>query len=286
MRPFYFYKPLSFIQLAKFIKHFKLKWNTDERFFYEVFLNFPLVDIKLSIDEKYVSKHSKFHWLPDVFHRYAENLIQSEKSGERTWIEKLNCFKEKNKEKFLFLYFGTAQHRRGYDTLLHLAVKTNGCFIHCGLKNNNENFDYDINNLRCLLIKNGCLLETDEYITDPLTINHFFKSVSHLILPYKNFYGSSGVMLQALEFGIPVLTPDSGIIGYRTSKYNLGMTYEDSNVSSLEAQFLRFKKMDPKFFEKNIQFYMNLQSTEQLKKILTESFELPNHAQSKSKLTQ
>ena len=114
--------------------------------------------------------------------------------------------------------------------------------------------------------------ETNEYIEDPICIEYFFRSVSHLVLPYRTFYGSSGVMLQALEYGIPVLAPEAGIMGYRIEKYNLGMTYSDSDMHSLQTQLSQFKKMDPKLFENSIKAYMNLQSTEELKNVLVHSF--------------
>lgn len=273
MRPFFYYNDLSIIDQLRRLKHLPERWRNDEKLFYKFFLKkFYLLDVPLTLDENLISSHPKFKWLPDVFQKYAEDIIKSEKTEDRIWIERLNKFKESNRGKFVFLYFGTAQNRRGYDTLLNLAEKTGECFVHCGLRNNFEEFDYDINTLRSSLNSEGRLFETDQYLTDPLTIKYFFKSISHLVLPYKKFYGSSGIMLQALELGIPVLTPDSGIIGYRTSKYNLGLTYEDSNFHSLEKQFKRFKNIDPNSFEKSIKSYMHFQSTAQLKDVLINCF--------------
>ena len=174
----------------------------------------------------------------------------------------------------MFLYFGTAQFRRGYDILLKMAVDNRGCFIHCGLNTDTEKYAFDINELRSSLRKNGRLFETDQYIEDPLCIEYFFKSVSHLVLPYRNFFGSSGVMLQALNFGIPIMAPENGIIGYRIKKYQLGITYNDKNANSLNTQFNKFKELDPKTFENNIKIYMNYQSVEHLKKILLNTFTL------------
>ena len=116
------------------------------------------------------------------------------------------------------------------------------------------------------------MFETDLYIADPATIEYFFKSVSHLVLPYRKYYGSSGVMLQALDYGIPVLAPDIGIIGHRIRKYGLGITYDDKDASSLNSQFDYFKELNPKTFEDNIKIYMNYQTTEQLKVVLINAF--------------
>lgn len=272
LRPFYYYQNGLFDKLRR-LKHLLSKWRNENQLFHEFLLRrFSLLNVALSIDENFVAHHQYCHWLPDVFQQYADLIVQDEKSEQRVWIEKLNEFKEKNKGRFLFLYFGTAQFRRGYDILLKMAEENGACFIHCGLRNSNEQYVYDINELRSSLSKNGRLFETDQYIEDPLCIEYFFKSVSHLVLPYRNFFGSSGVMLQALSFGIPILAPENGIMGYRIKKYQLGITYNDKNATSLNTQFDYFKELDPKTFENNIKVYMNYQTAEQLKKVLINTF--------------
>jgi hypothetical protein len=79
-------------------------------------------------------------------------------------------------------------------------------------------------------------------------------------------------MLQALNLGIPVLAPENGIIGYSINKYNLGMTYNENDQSSLNSQFQIFKETDPVSFGENIKTYMSHQSAEHLKKVLVNSF--------------
>jgi len=274
MRPFYYYRKRTLLNKLRFLKHFPSQWNTDRELFFEFFLKrFSLLDVSFSLDENFVSNHRNFTWLPDVFQQYAERIIKpDEKSSQRRWIEKLKLFQEKNKNRFSFFYFGTAQFRRGYDVLLKLAEETGGCFIHCGLRDKDANFFYDTSEIISRLKNDGLFFETNEYIEDPLCIEYFFRSVTHLVLPYRDFFGSSGVMLQALEYGIPILAPDTGIMGHRIKKYNLGITYSDSDMSSLKTQLDNFKGMNPKSFENDIKAYMNFQSIEQLKIVLTHSF--------------
>ena len=274
MRPFYFYKPNPFLDKLRFIKNIADRWNRDEKVFFSFYLKkFSLLDVSLSIDENFVRNNPHFHWLPDIFQQYADTIVPpDEKSEQRIWIEKLKTFKESNPNRFMFLYFGTAQLRRGYGTLLRLAKETGGCFIHCGLRDEKVESDLDTTENRSALLNEGRLFETNEFIEDPSCIEFFFKSVSHLILPYYNFLGSSGVMLQALEYGIPVLAPDSAIIGYRIKKNNLGMTYTDNNFDSLMDQFVAFKKTDPVVYQEHITTYMKMQSPDQLKNALINSF--------------
>jgi hypothetical protein len=273
LRPFYYYEKLGFLDKLRYLKHFHERWRKDDRMFHEFLLKrYSLLDIAFYIDENYVDHHKSSTWLPDVFQEYADLILKDEKSEQRIWIERLESFKEKNKGRFPLLYFGTGQFRRGYDTLLKLAVDSGGCFIHCGLNNRTEKYVLDTDELKSLLKKEGRLFETNQFIEDPYCIEYFFKSVSHLILPYRNFYGSSGVMLQALSYGIPVLAPENGIIGYRIKKYQMGRTYNDINGNSLEFQFERFKNISSETFKNNIKNYMNYQTAEQLRKTLINSF--------------
>lgn len=283
MRPFYYYRKSQLLNKLRFLKHLPSSFTHDEKLFYELFLKkFSLLDISLSIDENFVSNHPKFNWLPDVFQKYAEQLIKpDEKSAPTLWIERLKAFKVKNKERFAFLYFGTAQYRRGYDIVLKMAEETGGCFIHCGLSDNDERFSPNLDDIISKLKNEDRFFQTNTYIEDPECIEYFFRSVTHLILPYRDFYGSSGVMLQALEYGIPVLAPDIGVIGHRIKKYHLGITYSPSIKNSLQIEFNRFKNINPKVFETDIKSYMKYQSVEQLKIVLTKSF-----ASSTKKFTQ
>jgi len=273
MQPFHFYQKTGFWDKLRYLKHLPSRWREDDQLFYNFFLKqFSLLDCALCIDEYFVAHHNKFVWLPDVFQNYAELIVKDEKSEQRIWIKKLDDFKEKNKDRFCFFYFGTAQFRRGYDTLLKLCLDTGGCFIHCGLRDDSVNYSYDTNDLRSELKKDERLFETNQYIADPSTIEYFFKSVTHLVLPYRNYCGSSGVMLQALDYGIPVLAPEDGITGYRIKKYELGLTYDGSKASYLSTQFDYFKGLNPQKFEENIKNYMSYQTSDQLKSVLINAF--------------
>lgn len=272
LRPFYFYQKLDFIDKLKYVKRLILTWKSDKRLFHEI-LNrqLCLLNKSLYIDDYFVSKHRNTYWLPDVFQQYADRYVIEEQSAQRHWIKLLEEFKNSNKDRTLLLYFGTSQKRRGYDKLLKLAVEHDACFVHCGLRDENDRAELQIEGYREKLKSKNMLFETDQYITDPICIEFFFRSVSHLILPYNNFYGSSGVMLQALSYNIPVLVPDIGIMGYRTRKYNLGLTYNDT-LKPLDEQYKRFIETHSDVYGKSIEHYMTFQSVNQLEYVLSEIF--------------
>lgn len=269
LRPFYFYHKLSLIDKARYVKRLHSFWDTDTRFFHEV-LNpfFHLLNVSLHLDDFFVSKHRRTVCLPDVFQQFADQLVKEENSSQRLWIQKLDEFKNNNKGATMLLYFGAPQERRGYDVLLKLALDNNACFIHCGLRNDDTDYEYDVNKLREVLETQNRLFETNEYLTDPSTIEYFFKSVNHLILPYRDFLGSSGVMLQALGYNIPVLVPEVGIIGYRVKKYNLGFTFIKG---SFEKQFRSFLNTPKESFTKSIEEYMKSQSFQNLNSVLIQA---------------
>jgi hypothetical protein len=235
--------------------------------------HYRLLDSALYIDENFVAHHKSTQWLPDVFQQFAETLVSNEYLEQRIWIDKLNEFTEKNKGLFIFLYFGTAQKRRGYDLLLKMAIEQNACFVHCGLRDDREKYDYDVDEFRKILYDNKRMMETDQYISDPVCIEHFFKSVSHLVLPYRKFYGSSGVMLQAFTYGIPVLVPEVGIIGYRVKRHNLGLTYK-GDFNSLIEQYKKFKEISKNSFADSINLYMHQQSVTNLKEVLVKTMKV------------
>jgi hypothetical protein len=274
LRPFYYYEKLSFLDKLRYVKHFKSRWKSDERMFHGFLLkHYRLLDSALYIDENFVAHHKSTQWLPDVFQQFAETLVSNEYLEQRIWIDKLNEFTEKNKGLFIFLYFGTAQKRRGYDLLLKMAIEQNACFVHCGLRDDREKYDYDVDEFRKILYDNKRMMETDQYISDPVCIEHFFKSVSHLVLPYRKFYGSSGVMLQAFTYGIPVLVPEVGIIGYRVKRHNLGLTYK-GDFNSLIEQYKKFKEISKNSFADSINLYMHQQSVTNLKEVLVKTMKV------------
>ena len=268
LRPYYFYQNFNLIDKLRFLRHLGATWRSDNLLFHELLLkHFRILDSALSIDENFVANHNYFKWLPDVFQQYAEGIVKDEDLSQLVWIDKLNEFKKMNSDKFIFLYFGASQKRRGYDLLLKFAVEHDGCFIHCGLNNDAETLDFDIQHLKAILNAKSAILETNQYISDSLCIEQFFRSATHLLLPYRNFFGSSGIMLQSLSYGIPVLVPSIGLMGFRVKKFNLGLTF-NSTDKSMEEQFQRLKLTTKEQFSSSISNYMNYQSVSQLKMTL------------------
>jgi len=273
LRPWYFYDKYNFKNSLVYIKGLRHTWKTDSdpRFFHK-YLNstFKLLDVSLYLDEFVVSKQRRSIYIPDIWQQYMNEVLREENPQQRIWIDRLGRFKKINPKSFIILYFGTAQKRRGYDDLLKLAVDNDTCFVHCGLMSYKDNYDLDVDEYRGILEKRGKLFETNEFITDTDCIHYYFKSVTHMVLPYDDsFFGSSGIMLQALGYGIPVLVRDAGLVGGLVKKYKLGLTY---GHDTLQKQFLEFKNRPCETFLNSITKYMEQQSLDKFESVLLKAF--------------
>ena len=232
-------------QRLRRIRHLPEEWRNDPVVFHEFLLpRFRPLDAALTLDEYYVAGHRKTHqWLPDPYRPFGREASEEDVREDELWAGAIDRFLAQNGGRFVFLYFGTAQERRGYDTLLKLAVEENGCFIHCGRRDDSREYRWDVAALRDTLSRDGAILETHRYIVGELAIRRFFTATDRIVLPYRRHMGSSGVMLYAISFGRPVLVPDEGLMARRVRDHALGMTYCPDDFDSLRSQFRAFQRM-------------------------------------------
>ena len=91
--------------------------------------------------------------------------------------------------------------------------------------------------LKNKLIQQQRIFEIDRWVSDQRIIDLFFESIKYLLIPYKNHYGSSGMMLDALSYGKPVLVPNTGLMSARIVDNQLGRTFKHLSYSSFCEQF-------------------------------------------------
>jgi glycosyltransferase involved in cell wall biosynthesis len=165
----------------------------------------------------------------------------------------------------VFVYIGTNQWRRGYDVLLRLALDEDGCFAHCGrYEPEGGPQDPDVEAMRVALADEGRLLETSGPYLDPATADVFLRAARCVVLPYRRHDGSSGVMLQALAAGRPVLVPDRGLMGYRVRAFGLGATYCDGDADDLRRRFRELHARGPEPFAAPLDGFMRYFARPQL----------------------
>jgi len=236
----------------RFIKNLLRNRFSDPSLFHEFLLpRFELLDGALVIDEHFSETHTRIHqWIPDmVFPLLPVDPDLSQKEVNY-WAPKLESFLGKNRDREILFYFGTSMVHKGYDILLKLASDTNNCLVHCGLFVPSEEFEYEVDSLRNNLRKRDLLFETNAYIVGDAAIKLFFNSCNFLVMPYnRNFYGASGVMVQAALYGKPVLVADKGLMSLRTEKSQLGLTYRVGDSADLIAKWNILKETYPNYLE-------------------------------------
>jgi glycosyltransferase involved in cell wall biosynthesis len=254
----YIYESPSLRERWRRWKHFPARWRVDPKLMHEVLIpRAHVLDAVLTLDENFVARHRGSHgWLPDIYKPLDDPFQEKGRLECALWTERLERFRGENRGRFMFLYFGTAYRRRGYDTLLRLALDEDGSFVHCGLNNGDLAGDPNVETMRATLRSRGSYLETGAYIEDQSTVELFFREADKVILPYDNFLGSSGVMLQALDCGRPVLVARQGLMSFRVGKHGLGATSVAGDYRALRETFRGLRAIPASQFQDDISRFM------------------------------
>ena len=176
----------------------------------------------------------------------------------------LEAFVSCNRGRPLFLYVGTPQRRRGYDVLLRVAVEEDGCFVSCGEVDVEEANDPETRGYKSTLASRGALFETGEAFEFEVA-DAFIAATRGVVLPYRNHYGSSGIMLHVLSAGRPVLVPDVALLAQRTKVHGLGRTYRPDDLEDLKRQFRVLAASPEETYAANIRRFLQFFSEDRVK---------------------
>lgn len=197
-----------------------------------------VMDVGLVLDEQYARSHASSHqWMPDIFREFGS--APAEAAAETLhWERRLHAFLTSCSKRPVIVYVGPSVARRGYDTLLRLCLDEDGCFLHCGIRDvQNEASRSELQSLRAALEERGALLETGGLYLHADTAALFLRAARLVVLPYRQFDGSSGAMLQAIAAGRPVLVPDRGLMAWRVRSFGLGAVYQVGDERDLRRRF-------------------------------------------------
>lgn len=224
-----------------------------------------VLDATLVLDERFVTGHATTHrWMPDIF-RELDRPPAETKAETRAWATRLQAFVAANANRPVIVYVGPSQARRGYTDLLRLALAEGGCVVHCGqLGGPRGTGEVEEQPLRAALAQGGALLETQEPYLWPGTADAFFRAAPCVVLPYRQHYGSSGIMLQAVAAGRPVLVPDRGLMAWRVRTFGLGETYRDGDFADMARQFRALCARSPAVYEGRLRRYAECFSRDQV----------------------
>jgi hypothetical protein len=236
----------------------QVAWNTDPYVVHERLMRrFGLLDAALCLDEVFVGTHGRpYEWLPDIYASFDDDDWALSET-ERAWLSRLLEFCARQRESPVLLYYGTAHVRRGYPLLLRLAVDLGASFVHCGAPASVADPDGELARLRASLDRRGALFETDAYLPGFGVAREFMRAAPCAILPYRRHYVSSGVMLQALDAGRPVLVSDRGLMAWRTLRFGLGRTYADGSYEALRRETARLLDEKPAAYAPQMESFMS-----------------------------
>jgi glycosyltransferase involved in cell wall biosynthesis len=133
----------------------------------------------------------------------------------------------------IFLHIGTDERRKGLLDVFRAMDRINTnppLLIRAGrLKKHTSKNKALIDRL----VSSGKLLCLNEWISEE-TFDLLMQAADYVLLPYRSFPDSSGILSRAIGHQVPVVASDYGLIGERVKKYGCGLVYPHRDIKALE----------------------------------------------------
>lgn len=257
-------------KLKRRIIHHK---ESNKYFFEKTLINKCPVDKIIVKDERVVNKYGPpVYWMPEIYRVFEPEVDNTRFDDWNLFANKIKKYVLNSGRENILLYFGTGAWYKGYDYFLRLADMDPSTFaLHTGAPNRHEHgkmMDFDTEEIRCQLLQQGRLFETRCFVESYDLVRLAFDSIERFVSTHRLTL-SSGTMLQSLDYGKPVLTPDSGLVGYRTRTYGLGMTYRYLDADDMADKWREFRQMKATDYSKPISEFMNKFSREEVSRAFT-----------------
>jgi len=264
-------KPVSWIAPALRTSLGNLKRKVFERkesdayFFENALIGQQVLDTLLVKDER-VSRAfpSPVHWMPEIYKVFDEQITDKGTRQFEAVAERYENFRTQTADKEVLLYFGNAAWYKGYDYALALALRDPSvAFVQGGAPDLGDGkYELDVAAMRSTLQAQGRFFETAEFLYSQELIEYFFTSARRVVSTHR-LAGTSGTMLQAIECGKPILTPDSGLLGWRTKTYKLGSTYAHGDLEDMSRKW-RGLSVEPSALQTDLAAFIDQFSQEKL----------------------
>jgi glycosyltransferase involved in cell wall biosynthesis len=231
MRPSFHYKKMGVIAPNKRLNFFK-------EFLFKRLLNNKYLKSLYSIDEllcEYI-KHEKLTYFPDPSD--IDLTYSKEVSREFLGIPA--------NEKVILVY-GSLDRRKGIDSLLNAAVQLTSEMRPAVLlvgKQSEAVRHLLQGDAGKQLSENKKLYIVDRFV-DAKEEGLAFAASDTVWLVYSGHYAMSGVLVKAVQAGLPLIATSNGLIGYYTAKYKLGIVFDGKNQSLLSAINLGCQESKP-----------------------------------------
>lgn len=209
------------------------------------------------LDEYFVNNtniKNKF-WLPDISKSFNISVNNDDAEFELL-CPQIDDFLINNNGKDVLLFLGNEFNRKGFDFIMEIALEDEQ-FVVLRAGGPLENIDesHEIMDKMSILEKNGRLLNIQKFIKNPIIISKLFQATNYILLPYRDHYSSSGVMLQAMEFQKPVVVPNIGLMGKRVFENHLGITYEHKKYDEFKKAVYKMQNEYYNYIPYTITFY-------------------------------
>lgn len=213
-------------------------------------------DTTFWLDEYFLKSRKTMNsfWLPDISKsfNYKDDIDEDTDS----LCIKIDNFLMNNKEKEILLFFGGYFIRKGFDFLLELALNDKQFVILRAGDTSESDRSPEFVDKMAMLENRNQLLNIPQFIKSSVVTRKLFEATKYIPLPYRNHYSSSGVMLQALEFGKPVIVPDIGLMGKRVIHNNIGITYKHGDYEDFKCAVYRMQKHYSRYADNVSNYYL------------------------------
>jgi glycosyltransferase involved in cell wall biosynthesis len=215
------------------------------RGFFRCLCRFDLVTTVFCLDLQLVKQLNckKVLFLPELITASLEEKIPAQKTEFYKKVkQQYGDFLDKHKGKQVLLMFGDLEPRKGFHLLLQLAAHEPGYVcVRFGRTKYNYSATWEATVCKEKLIVEERIFELDIYLESRELIDYIFSTVKFMVLPYRNYLRSSGLLVDVLRRGLPVLTGDKGFMGYIVKHYLVGRVFKEGSFQSLLKEFLIFK---------------------------------------------
>lgn len=221
------------------------------------------------LDEYFVNNtnHKNKFWLPDISKSFNIS-VDNDDAEFGLLCPQIDNFLINNKGKDVLLFLGGEFNRKGFDFIIELALEDEQ-FVVLRAGDPLEYIDksQDIMDKMSILEKNGRLLNIQKFIKNPIIISKLFQVTNYILLPYRDHYSSSGLMLQAIEFQKPVVVPNIGLMGKRVFENHLGITYKHKKYDEFKKAVYKMQNEYYDYIPHTITFYESFSKEAIFKKL-------------------
>jgi hypothetical protein len=253
------------------IRRVKRKWTLDlldARNVIDAVIEKEVFDTILVKDERAAAARGKpVVWMPEIYRVFDDEEAPEDGADYLKHSGPISDFVVRHGADRVVLFFGAGAWYKGYDRFIRLIASDEslaGLHVGAGIKREaHKAFEIEPEDYLPDLRASGRLYETNAFVESTALIDLAFKSVSKFISTHRLVL-SSGTCLQALDYGKPILTPDAGLVGWRTRTAGIGATYDhnDASGTSLLQATQRFLRGENEIHTDRIESFMKQFSRE------------------------